>query len=226
MMGAVGGSSVNNTSDAANLATGASALSALASLLQVVSDPAAAKAMLKELNSKSVEIQALLDQVKAQYQNIETMHKEVYTKQVKVDADLKELDAKEGNLRAREADVANKLDSISSREDSFLKAKQGFDQLKKQKEAEHGQRELALVKAENDNATKLSTMLADAERNFAARKSALEAEFNSLKNEYASKVASAAEKDKAAAEALVIAEAKKKLYEGRMASLKQLMQEG
>jgi len=226
MMGTVGGSSISNTSDAAALATGASALSALASLLQVVSDPAAAQSMLKELNSKSAEIQALLDQVKTQYQNIETMHKEVYTKQVKIDADLKELDAEEGNLRAREADVANKLGSLSGREDSFLKAKQSFDQLKKQKEAEHGQRELALTKAENDNAIKLSTMLSDAERNFATRKSTLEADFNKLKDEYISKVASAAEKDKAAAEALVIAEGQKKLYEGRMASLKQLMQEG
>lgn len=226
MMGAVGGSSISSTSDAANLATGASALSALASLLTIVSDPTAAQSMLKELNSKSAEIQALLDQVKTQYQNIETMHKEVYTKQVKVDAGLKELDAKEGNLRAREADVADKLGSLSGREDSFLKAKQGFDQLKKQKETEYEQRETALAKAENDNAIKLSTMLSDAERAFAARKAALEIDFNKLKDEYTFKVASATEKDKAAAETLAIAEEKKKLYEGRMASLKQLMQEG
>src|SRR6266700_1067694 len=222
MMGAVGGSSTN-TSDAANLATSASALSALASLLEVVSDPAAAKAMLKELNSKSTEIQDLLDQVKQQYQAIETIHRNVHDKQVKVDSSLKELDAREGNLRAREADVANKSGSLAGREDSFLKAKQGFDQATKKKEAEHGQRELALTKAETDNASTLAAMLAEAESAFTARKDALEAEFNKIRSDYNAKLdgveklhTEATEARKNAALTLADAESKKKLYEGRV----------
>jgi len=233
MMGAAGGLGTSNTSDAANLATSASALSALASLLEVVSDPAAAKAMLKELNSKSAEIQNLLDQVKLQYQNIEAMHKDVYTNQVKVDASLKELDAKDGNLRAREADVAGKLESLQSREDSFLKAKQSFDQIKKQKETEHAERAAVLSKAESDNAAKLAAMIADAEGAFVERRIALEVDLDKLKEEYKAKVegadklhAEAAEAHKKVSTTLADAEAKKKFYEGRVASLKQLIQEG
>lgn len=233
MMGAVGGSSTSSTSDAANLATSASALSALASLLEVVSDPAAAKAMLKELNSKSAEIQNLLDQVKLQYQNIEAMHKDVYAKQVKIDSSLKELDAKDGNLRAREADVANKLESLQNREDSFLRAKQGFDQQKKQKEAEHAERAAVLSKAEGDNAAKLAALISDAEGAFVERRIALEVDLDKLKEEYKAKVDAvdklrdeAAEAYKKTSTALADAETKKKFYEGRVASLKQLIQEG
>ena len=226
MMGTSGGPSVSSTSEAANLAQGAAALSALASLLEIVSNPASAKSALKELNSKSVEIQALLEQVKNQYQAIESIHKEVSTKQEKVNSSIKELNAKDNDLRMREADVSEKLSSVQSREESFLKAKHDFDQLKKKKQIEHEDRAAALAKAEAENTVKLTNLITDTEKVLAARKAALEAEFNSLKNEYTSKVAGAAEKDKAAAEALAIAEGQKKLYEGRMASLKQLMQEG
>lgn len=232
MMGSGGGPSIPSTADAANLATSASALSTLASLLEIVSDPAAAKSTLKELNSKSVEIQNLLDQVKNQYQAIETIHKDVHAKQVKIDSDLKVLDAQQNNLGAREKDLHQKFGSLQAREDSFLKAKQDFDQLKKQKETEHTNRAAVLSKAESDNAAKLSSMIADAEKTLAERKAALEAEFDGLKQEYTAKVdgvaklqAEAVKAHETAKTVLTAAEDKKKLYEGRVASLKQLIQE-
>ena len=226
MMGQSGGPSGSvASSEAVNLASGAAALSALASLLEVVSNPAAAKSALKDLNSKSAEIQALLDQVKNQYQAIDTMHKEVSVKQNVISSGLKEIDTRESDLKKRETDVQAKISSVSSREDSLLKAKQDFDQLQKKKEAEHAARAAALTKAENETAIHLSTVTAATEKQLAERKAAFDAEMTLVRKEFDSKVASATEKDKASAAALAIAEAKKQQYENRMASLKQLMQE-
>lgn len=212
MMGS-GGSTDSGTG-----AHGAAATQALASLLEIISNPSAATATLKELTTKSAQIQNQLEQLEKHRLDLENAQKEITAKQQKALQIQNETDAKEANLASRELELSKRATAHVAREKFLLAAQQDLDK----KKQEHSQREQALMKLEKDTSDRAAKTLADAERAAAEHRGNAESAWQNITAEATKISDEAAKKHETAAFILAEAEAKKQVYEKRLASLKQL----
>jgi len=198
----------------------AAATQALASLLEIVSNPSAATATLKELTAKSAEIQKQLAEMEKQRLIIEDAQKEATVTQQKALQIQRDTNDKEADLASRERDLARKAFTVEEREKSLTSANQYHEKRK----VEHSQREQTLIKLEKEVADKVSKLWVDAEKTIAQNKAAAEATCQSILNDANMVRSEATKKHETASGILAEAEAKKQLYEKRLASLKQLVE--
>lgn len=211
MMGSGGGNSDTG-------AHGAAATQALASLLDIISNPSAATATLKELTAKSVQVQNQLEQLEQQRLAIEIAQKEALANQQKAMRIQKETEDKESHLVLREMELYKTAAALDAHGKFLETSKIELDK----KKQEHSQREQALMRLEKESADRAATTLADAEKVAAERKSIAQSVWQSAVTDANKLNDEANTKHETAASVLAEAEAKKQLYEKRLASLKQL----
>lgn len=203
--------------------SGDTSVNALTDLLSVISDPAAAKKRLAELEDKKVELKADLDKVTEINKQNEALKLELDAKQSKLDASLVDLSSREAALQARQAACDTQSANLNAQLQEFTVTKKNYEDTFAAREAEYKGHAAALSKSMEDHAKKVKADLADAA-------AALNSKMEELETSYADKLAKASaleadatKKHEAASIALSAAEEKKTLYEGKLLALQNLI---
>lgn len=189
----------------------------LAALLEVVSDPEAAKAKLAEFNAKIEEAKGFLAQAKDVNAENERLVREITEK---TDSAFKAQAAKEAELINRENHLVARHQELTSGHQEVATVKGMLQVL----EQELAQKALKLTQKEQEGEAAVSKFLANAEKTFADRKMVLEQEYAVLKTKAQQAYDDANAKAILAAETLASALEKKLVIDKRAAALKQAME--
>jgi len=189
----------------------------LTALLEVVSDPEAAKAKLNEFNAKIEEAKGFLAQAKDVNAENARMVREITER---TDAAFKIQADKEKELSHRENQLAARHQDVASSHQELLSSKENLQAL----EQELIQKALTFAQKEQELEAKVTATLASLEKNFTERKASLEQDYATLKAN-AQKLFDQASKHAAEAVAAnVAAQEQKMAIEKRAAALKQAME--
>lgn len=196
------------------MGSGGSDGTSLAALLEVVSDPEAAKTKLAEFNAKIEQAKVIMEQAKAVNDENARMVKDI---RAKTDEAFAAQAVKEVELARRESILASNLSSIegAKKELAELGSRVASDQ------QNVNQRKRDLERAEQDLLDRAAKATADHEAAVKARKATLDAEHSTRMSAAKKAMDEAIAKDKLATATAIEAEQKKQLYEKRLAVLQE-----
>lgn len=200
------------------------ALSAVASLLEIISNPEAAKAALKELTAKNEEIQAKLEEAKNHRVAMESIHKDVTSKTAEIDSKGKTLAVQDTSLQKRETAVSVAENAVKADAKALSVAQKEFSDKVRAREQDHKARNEALVKNESELAGKISSAFAEADKTIAAKQAEFDNWQKSKTREINDLNTEATKRFDAATAALADATEKQKLYDERLQALQKLIQ--
>ncbi len=189
------------------------AASALYSLLDLISNPDAARKRLDALVAEAKKAQSLYDQAQATRAFAEQLSKTTATKQIEGQKVLDQQAKKEADLKGREQKLADKDVELVRRENELAVAKVAFVEQSKTTQEDHEKRERAIQATAAENAR----ALAEQKALLASEHSSKLAAVTAQKSELSKKLAEAEA-------ALAAAEQKKVIYDTRVAALQKAVQ--
>jgi chromosome segregation ATPase len=219
MMGTSGGST--NLEDAGTSAAGIAALKSLSSLLEMVLNPAAAQAALKNLTAKSEEIEKQLKQIAEQHESIKAVRDDITVKQQTHETTRIQLNEREAALNKLDKGLETRTANVAKREMALHAVAASVEA--KSKELAAKEQQLASLEKETSIRLEKSRFAADA--SYKTRQAELETAYSKLLAEASAVRAEANNNQVKTKQTLAEAEKLKEFHAKRVASLKQAIQD-